>query len=35
MERIYFGGVEGGGAGRCNSAFIPGRVTEQQVKING
>jgi len=34
MERIYFWGGRGG-AGRCNSAFIPGRVTEQQVKING
>ena len=37
-ERIFFagGGGEGrGGAGGYNSAFIPDRGTEQQVKING
>ena len=34
MEEIFFGGG-GGGTGGYNSAFIPWRGTEQQVKING
>ena len=34
MERLFFFWGGGGGVGQYNSAFIPDRGTEQQVKIN-